>query len=167
MFQFGVSEFMLRFSRLVSSTIPVLTQPDITKASTDAQRVDPGVVPHRALYTGARIPAIGLGTFGSDRVSGQEVAQAVIGAAEVGYRHFDCAAVYNNEDIIGRSLKRIMAGGVKREDLWITSIIRPDATFTLAARMPTLTFTMSSWLLGFGWKGWSNLAWSGTSVRRT
>jgi hypothetical protein len=31
--------------------------------------VDPSCVPTRTLYTGAQIPAIGLGTFGSDRFS--------------------------------------------------------------------------------------------------
>jgi diketogulonate reductase-like aldo/keto reductase len=56
--------------------------------------VDPNHVPKRVLATGAEIPVIGLGTFGSDHVSGDQIAQAVIGAAEVGYRHFDCAAVY-------------------------------------------------------------------------
>ncbi len=88
--------------------------------------VDPKKVPVRNLRTGAKIPAIGLGTFGSDRVTGEEIAAAVIGAAEVGYRHIDCAAVYGNEHLIGKSLKAILDGGVKREDLWITSKLWND-----------------------------------------
>ena len=88
--------------------------------------VDPNLVPKKRLHTGAEIPAIGLGTFGSDRFSGDEIAQAVIGAASVGYRHFDCASVYGNEHIIGHSLRAIMQGGVRREELWITSKLWND-----------------------------------------
>jgi alcohol dehydrogenase (NADP+) len=88
--------------------------------------VDPKKVPFMKTYTGAKIPAIGLGTFGSDHVSGEQIAEAVLGAAEVGYRHFDCAAVYGNEHLIGKSLKAILNGGVKREDLWITSKLWND-----------------------------------------
>ncbi len=40
-----------------------------------ADGVDPALVPQRRLYTGALMPAIGLGTFGSDRVSADEVAR--------------------------------------------------------------------------------------------
>ncbi len=74
--------------------------------------VEPEKVPHKIVYTGAKIPAIGLGTFGSDRISGEQIAEAVLGAASVGYRHFDCAAVYGNENLIGHSLRRILEGGV-------------------------------------------------------
>src|SRR5690606_16343573 len=59
-------------------------------------------------------------------VTGAEVAEAVKGAAAVGYRHFDCAAVYGNEHLIGPALQEIMAGGVRREDLWITSKLWND-----------------------------------------
>lgn len=83
--------------------------------------VNPELVPGKKLYTGAVIPAVGMGTFGSDRFSAEEIADAVVGAAEIGFRHFDCASVYGNEDLIGLSLQSIMAGGVPREDLWITS----------------------------------------------
>ncbi len=88
--------------------------------------VDPGTVPQRTVYTGARIPAVGLGTFGSDRFSAEQIAAAVKGAIEVGYRHIDCAAVYGNEKLIGESLREAMAQGVQREDLWITSKLWND-----------------------------------------
>jgi diketogulonate reductase-like aldo/keto reductase len=72
------------------------------------------------------MPAIGLGTYGSDRVSAAQVAAAVKGAAAVGYRHFDCASVYGNEAEIGASFQEILRGGIKREDLWITSKLWND-----------------------------------------
>jgi alcohol dehydrogenase (NADP+) len=88
--------------------------------------IDPKQIPYRTLPTGARMPAIGLGTFGSDHVSADEVAQAVEGAAEAGYRHFDCASVYGNEAQIGCALRRIFAAGVPREDIWVTSKLWND-----------------------------------------
>lgn len=88
--------------------------------------VDPDRVPKRKLYTGASMPAIGLGTFGSDHVSADEVAAAVRGAASVGYRHFDCASVYGNEDRIGVALQEVMKGGIRRDELWITSKLWND-----------------------------------------
>ncbi len=88
--------------------------------------VDPRSVPQRVLWTGAKMPAIGLGTFGSDRFSAQDIAKAVIGAAEVGYRHFDCAAIYGNEHLIGAALETVIAGGVPRGDLWVTSKLWND-----------------------------------------
>lgn len=91
-----------------------------------ADGVDPRRVPRRRLYTGVSMPAIGLGTFGSDHASGPEIATAVLGAASVGYRHFDCAAVYGNEALIGEALQQVMAGGVRREELWITSKLWND-----------------------------------------
>ncbi len=83
--------------------------------------VEPNRVPARALYTAAKIPVIGLGTFGSDRFSGQEVAQAVKGALAAGYRHIDCASVYGNEHLIGPVLDEAIVGGLNRKELWITS----------------------------------------------
>jgi alcohol dehydrogenase (NADP+) len=88
--------------------------------------VDPGRVPARTLWTGAKMPAIGLGTFGSDRFSGEDIAAAVVGAIEVGYRHIDCAQVYGNEHLIGESLRRAIRGGVPRDELWITSKLWND-----------------------------------------
>src|SRR5260370_14321259 len=92
----------------------------------NATSIDPALVPQRTLYTGARMPAIGLGTFGSDHVTAEEIAVAVEGAAAVGYRHFDCASVYRNEDRIGFVLQKIIAGGIRRNQLWITSKLWND-----------------------------------------
>ena len=92
----------------------------------DPDGVDPAMVPSRTLASGARIPAIGLGTFGSDRYRGEQIAEAVLGAAAVGYRHFDCASVYGNESHVGLALETILSGGVKREDLWVTSKLWND-----------------------------------------
>jgi diketogulonate reductase-like aldo/keto reductase len=91
-----------------------------------ADGVDPATVPARALATGARIPVIGLGTFGSDRFSAEQIAGAVLEAASVGYRHFDCASVYSNEAQIGQSFRQILDSGVRRSDLWITSKLWND-----------------------------------------
>jgi len=88
--------------------------------------IDPRRVPQRMVWTGARMPAIGLGTFGSDRFSGEDIAAAVVGAVEVGYRHIDCAAIYGNEHLIGASLEQVIAGGVPREELWVTSKLWND-----------------------------------------
>jgi len=88
--------------------------------------VDPRSVPTRTLYTGAKIPALGLGTFGSDRFTGEQIAEAVLGAAAVGYRHFDCASVYGNEPQIGHSLRAILNSGIARQDLWVTSKLWND-----------------------------------------
>ncbi|MDF9832345.1 alcohol dehydrogenase (NADP+) [Ereboglobus sp. PH5-5] len=90
--------------------------------------IAPSLVPQRTLATGALMPAIGMGTFGSDHVTPDEVAAAVLTAAEVGYRHFDCASVYGNEAQIGAIFKRILSPdtGIKRADLWITSKLWND-----------------------------------------
>src|SRR5438045_9779372 len=85
--------------------------------------IDPALVPQRLLYTGARMPAIGLGTFGSDHVVPAEVAAAVEGAAAIGYRHFDCASVYGNEHLIGYALQQVLRGAIQRGQLWVTSAI--------------------------------------------
>ncbi|MDZ7605984.1 MAG: aldo/keto reductase [Cyclobacteriaceae bacterium] len=90
------------------------------------KNIDPASVPKKKIYTGAEIPAIGLGTFGSDKYSPHQIAEAVKGAAAYGYRHFDCASVYGNEDAIGKAFSNIMKSGIKREELWITSKLWND-----------------------------------------
>jgi len=89
-------------------------------------KVDPVLVPKRQVSSGAELPVVGLGTFGSDKYSPADVAAAVRDAAAVGYRHFDCASVYGNEREVGEALRDVMAAGVAREELWITSKLWND-----------------------------------------
>ena len=84
--------------------------------------VDLNKIPQISLASGRKIPSIGMGTFGSDKYSPAEVSDAVYGAINYGYRFFDCASVYGNEDLIGKVFeKAIQSGIVKREELFITS----------------------------------------------
>ena len=84
--------------------------------------INPDLVPKRKLSTGQEIPCIGMGTFGSDRFTPKQVSSTVAGAIRCGYRLFDCASVYGNEDLIGKVFADAFAKGVvKREDLFITS----------------------------------------------
>ena len=68
------------------------------------------------LGNGVAIPWVGLGVFKSP--PGRETEQAVQWALEIGYRHVDTAAYYQNEQDVSRGLK---ASGVPREKVFITT----------------------------------------------
>ncbi|KAF5589947.1 glycerol dehydrogenase [Fusarium pseudocircinatum] len=70
---------------------------------------------HFTLNTGAKIPAVGLGTWQSKP---GEVRKAVAYALKDGYRHIDAALIYGNENEVGLGIKD---SGVPREEIFLTS----------------------------------------------
>src|SRR5437867_4328151 len=69
---------------------------------------------------GARIPAIGLGTW---ELRGRACARLVEQALRLGYRHIDTAQMYENEREVGEGLR---ASGVKRDQVFLTTKIWPS-----------------------------------------
>ena len=65
------------------------------------------------------MPAVGFGTLIPDPVATK---QATKTALEVGFRHFDCAERYRNEDAIGEAMQEVFkAGPIRREDVFVTT----------------------------------------------
>ncbi|KAJ1984243.1 hypothetical protein H4R33_004447 [Dimargaris cristalligena] len=67
------------------------------------------------LNSGAKIPALGFGTWRSEP---EKVKNAVKEALRIGYRHIDCASVYENQEEVGKALRE---SDVPRDQIWITS----------------------------------------------
>ena len=69
------------------------------------------------------LPLVGFGTF---QIADDDVADAVTAAINVGYRHIDTAAVYNNEQGVGQGIKTAIAQGtIARDDLFVTTKLWP------------------------------------------
>lgn len=75
----------------------------------------PTTVPPVELNNGVTIPQLGFGVF---QVPDDETAAAVGHALEAGYRAIDTAAIYGNEQGVGRALAE---SGLAREDVFVTT----------------------------------------------
>lgn len=72
-------------------------------------------IPSLTLNNGVDMPQVGFGVF---QVPNEATATAVAAALKAGYRSIDTAAVYGNEEGVGKALAE---SGVAREELFITS----------------------------------------------
>ena len=71
------------------------------------------------IHGAGEMPAVGFGTLFRDL---SVTTQAVKAALEAGFRHFDCAERYRNEEMVGVALQEVIeAGKVRREDVFITT----------------------------------------------
>ena len=71
------------------------------------------------LPSGSKMPYIGLGLWKAEQGTLADIVETAVG---LGYRHFDSAADYGNEQQTGEGLQRAISKGVvKREELFITS----------------------------------------------
>ena len=77
-------------------------------------------IPSILLNSGASIPQLGFGVF---QVEPGETKRVVLDALEVGYRHIDTAAGYENETAVGQA---IAESGISRDELYITTKQKPS-----------------------------------------
>jgi 2,5-diketo-D-gluconate reductase A len=72
-------------------------------------------VPNVTLNNGVEMPILGFGVF---QIPPDDTERVVTEALEVGYRHIDTAAAYQNEEAVGRAVR---SSGVPRGELFITT----------------------------------------------
>uniref|UniRef100_A0A8C9B6L6 NADP-dependent oxidoreductase domain-containing protein n=1 Tax=Phocoena sinus TaxID=42100 RepID=A0A8C9B6L6_PHOSS len=84
------------------------------------------------LNDGHFIPILGFGTYAPEEVPKSEALEVTKFAIDVGFRHIDCAHLYQNEEQVGQAIRsKIADGTVKREDIFYTSklwstFLRPE-----------------------------------------
>ncbi|PSL36463.1 2,5-diketo-D-gluconate reductase A [Labedella gwakjiensis] len=84
-------------------------------------------VPTIQLNSGYSIPQLGFGVF---KVDPAETERIVTDALEAGYRHIDTAAIYGNEEGVGRAIAK---SGIPRDELFITTKLWNDDQGTESA----------------------------------
>ncbi|EPY86879.1 aldo-keto reductase family 1, member C3 [Camelus ferus] len=84
------------------------------------------------LNDGRFIPVLGFGTYAPEEVPKSEALEATKFAIGAGFRHIDCAYLYQNEEQVGQAIRsKIADGTVKRDDIFYTSklwctFLRPE-----------------------------------------
>lgn len=82
------------------------------------------------LNNGVLMPRIHLGVY---MTSGRETENAVLSALKAGYRGFDSAEWYANEQEVGSAISKFLKenkdAGLKREDVWFTTKLKTNAGY--------------------------------------
>ncbi len=109
------------------------------------------------LTNGIKVPCIGFGTYKSK--NGEEAYSAVLQALSCGYRHIDTAALYGNEESVGKAVR---ASGVAREDVFVTSKVwNTDRGYDNTMR----AFEKSLTTLGFDYLDLYLIHWPANSLQ--
>ena len=113
-------------------------------------------IPSLPLNDGHSIPQLGLGTSPLDD---EETADAIVAAAEAGYRHIDSATRYGNETGVGEGIRRT---GIPREEFFVTTKLDGEfqgedrAIAGLAAALQRMEFEYVDLLLIHWPKPWED-----------
>ncbi|GAB3700950.1 aldo/keto reductase [Corynebacterium nasicanis] len=95
-------------------------------------------IPSITLHDGTSIPQLG---FGVCLIPPGDTERLVSEALEAGYRHFDAAAIYGNEEGVG---KAIAASGIPRDEIYVTTKLwndrHDDAADALSESLERLGF---------------------------
>lgn len=70
----------------------------------------------KELNNGIKIPIFGLGTYLND--NGKQANDSILYALEIGYRHIDTAAMYQNEEEVGTAIRE---SGIPRKEIFVTT----------------------------------------------
>lgn len=83
-----------------------------------------GQPPVIKLSSGYDMPIIGLGTYS---LHDEKCVNAILSAIRLGYRKFDTASYYGNEEEVGQAIRQAISEGlVKREDVFVTTKLYPN-----------------------------------------
>ncbi|KAI0044266.1 Aldo/keto reductase [Auriscalpium vulgare] len=80
-------------------------------------------IPAFTLNDGTKMPSVGMGCWMGGYGGGQRVNAMVKKALQAGYRHFDTAAGYGNEEQVGAALRE---SGIPREELYVVTKLGGD-----------------------------------------
>lgn len=86
----------------------------------DLTQGENGKPPVITLNSGYTMPVVGLGTYS---LHGDECINAILSAIKLGYRKFDTATCYGNEEEVGEAIRR---SGVPREEFFICTKLYPN-----------------------------------------
>lgn len=75
---------------------------------------------HKVFANGAKIPAVGFGTYG---MASREMLRMIPAALKGGFRHIDTAQIYRNEEEVGEC---IAASGIPRAEIFVTTKVWVD-----------------------------------------
>ncbi len=106
------------------------------------------------------IPKIALGTWG---INSDELVKLIPQAVKIGYRHFDTARKYSNEEGVGLGIKN---SKLPREEifvttkLWVTDFLRAGSAFDASLKrldMEYVDLYLLHWPFPFWTRAWSVL----------